>query len=109
MKITLKDLQNKGIYKDWKEWFIENFRWDIQIDIEDLKIKLIEQKEDRFLKWLYINYKLSGEYIGYWDNGSVFIKCFYKKGKLDGEYIKYDENEEIIEKSYYKKGEKIKW
>lgn len=108
MKITLKDLKDKGVCSGGKKWFIKSFGEDSEIDIEDLKNKLIEQKESDYLRWLYEKFKLSGEYIAYWYSGSIFVKCYYENGMRDGEYIKYDENGEIMEKTYWEKGVKIK-
>jgi hypothetical protein len=49
MKITLKDLKNKRACSNGQEWFIDNFGEDGEIDVEDLKSKLIIQKEFGYL------------------------------------------------------------
>lgn len=105
MKITIKDLEKKGACLGGGEWFIENFGEDGEVDIEDLKSKLIEQKKYKHLEWLYENFKLSGEYIEHYNNGGIKIICYYKDGELDGEYIKYSYYCDIKLKYYYKNGE----
>lgn len=102
MKITIKDLKNKKACIGGQEWFIDNFGEDGEIDVEDLKSKLIIQKEFGYLQWLYESFNLSGEYISYQKNGNIWKKCYYKNGMRDGEYIEYDKNGYILIKCFYK-------
>jgi antitoxin component YwqK of YwqJK toxin-antitoxin module len=104
MKTTLKDLKNKEACKGGQKWFINNFGENMEVDIEDLKSKLIDEKEYDYLKWLYENFSLSGVYIDYWNNGNIREKCYYNKGKLDGEYIEYNKIGGIVKERYFENG-----
>ncbi|MGC8691377.1 MAG: hypothetical protein ACP5SP_08100 [Caldisericum sp.] len=45
--------------------------------------------------WIKEHYRkgeLDGEYIVYYENGTVYIKSTYKNGNRDGEYIEYYKN-----------------
>jgi antitoxin component YwqK of YwqJK toxin-antitoxin module len=102
MKITLQDLIKKYACKEGKKWFKKNFREET--DIETLKNKLNQQKEWDYLKWVYRNFKLSGEYIEFYEDGKIRQKRFFKNGKENGEYISFYENGKVCKKCFCKDG-----
>ena len=51
------------------------------------KIKLIKH---------YLNNRLNGQYVFYWDNGNVMFKGNFKKNKRIGLWVNYDINGELI-------------
>jgi antitoxin component YwqK of YwqJK toxin-antitoxin module len=104
MKITIKDLENKEVCFDRKKWFIDNFGEDVEVDIEDLKSELIKQKEYTYLRWLYVNFKLSGEYLELYDNGNVKVKVLLKNGKFNGDGFEYDKDGNIFKQYSFKNG-----
>lgn len=104
MKKTLKDLKNKGAHFGLVEWFINNFGEDVEVSIKDLKSKLIECEEYFYLNWLYRKFRLSGEYIEYWDNGNIYKQYSYKFGVLDGKYIQYHYDGNVCEECCFIKG-----
>lgn len=107
MKITLKDLKDKGVCSGEKKWFIKSFGKDSEIDIEDLINKLIEKKQYETLYWVLETFKFTGEYVEYWSNGNIRIKQSYNGGLLDGESVEYYRDGEIYVKCSYEKGKRI--
>jgi antitoxin component YwqK of YwqJK toxin-antitoxin module len=110
-KITIQDLKEKKACKKGIDWFKENF--GEETNINTLKNELIKQKEYNYLWWVYEEFKLTGEYICFYDNGQIYEKCFFKDGKVEGEYISFYENENVFEKCFFKddkvEGECIKF
>jgi anti-anti-sigma regulatory factor len=63
MKITLKDLKEKGACLYTIKWFIYNFSKDAKVDFEELKDKLLVCSEYQILKWIIKTFNIKRNYI----------------------------------------------
>jgi hypothetical protein len=63
MKITLKDLKEKGACLYTINWFIDNFWEDGEVNIEDLENKLLAYSEYQILKWIIKTFNIKRSYI----------------------------------------------
>ena len=55
----------------------------------------------------YSDFKLDGNYISFYENGSIASDGFYKNGLLDGEWKFYSKNGSLERIEKYENGEKI--
>jgi antitoxin component YwqK of YwqJK toxin-antitoxin module len=103
MKITYELLKNKGACPDALEEFKE-LNLD-GIEVYDL-IKLLHDRKDHkgYTRWLFEEFKLTGECIGYYDNGEVYYIKNYKNGERHGKCIWYHYNGEVRCIENYKNG-----
>ena len=105
MKITSKLLEEKdACYPAIKEFNELNLEG---IDVYDL-IEILHDRKDHknYSEWLFEELKLTGECIGYYDNGEVMYIRNYKNGKLHGECVGYYDNGKVWYIYNYKHGKR---
>jgi antitoxin component YwqK of YwqJK toxin-antitoxin module len=81
MKITLKELEEKGICEEALERCIADGREEIEAE-ELLELLEEEKNTENYILWVYINFNLSGMARNWYPNGQLEIKATYEKGEI---------------------------
>ena len=68
---------------------------------------IIIENTSRNTKGYYSNVKKDGEWIEYYDSGTIKFKRNYKDGEWNGKYVYYYENEQIKFEKNFKDGNLI--
>ena len=106
MKITLRMLEEKGASPEGIKWFKKNF--GKETDHTKIIKKLEEEKTTtNWMGWLYCNFKLSGRYQEWYENGNKYAERNYKDGKRHGRCKLWYDNGKKSFDCTFKDGEEV--
>jgi len=103
MLITLEILKEKQACKPALECFIKNF--GESAELETILKKINSDKNNNYAFWLARDFKLSGEYKSWYENGNQLEISNFKNGKPCGKHESWHANGQQWEISNYENGE----